>query len=89
MATVTIGPQYTVKIPENFRSQLRVGQKVALNLDEQGRLVLTPIEQARAILEETFGMWAGRSDVPKSGPRYVDKIRRGHRLKDQRLSRKK
>ncbi len=89
MVTVRISPQYTVKIPEYFRSQLRVGQQVAVSVDAQGRLVLTPIEQAHAILDETFGMWAGRDDIPKSGVKYMDKIRRGHRLKDQRLSRKK
>ena len=89
MVTVQIGPQYTVKIPEFFRSQLRVGQRMAISVDAQGRLVLTPLEQARAILDETFGMWAGRADIPKSGIKYMDKIRRGHRLKDQRLSRKK
>lgn len=89
MVTVTISPQYTVKIPEHFRAQLRVGQQVAVNVDAQGRLVLTPIEQVRAILDETFGIWAGRDDIPKSGVKYMDKLRRGHRLKDQSLSRKK
>jgi hypothetical protein len=89
MVTVQIGPQYTVKIPELFRSQLRVGQRMAISVDAQGRLVLTPLEQARAILDETFGMWAGRADIPKSGIKYMDKVRRGHRLQDQRPSRKK
>lgn len=89
MVTVQISPQYTVKIPEYFRSQLRVGQRVAISVDAQGRLLLTPLEQAHTILDESFGMWAGRTDVPKSGIRYMDKIRRGHRLKDQRLTRKK
>ena len=89
MVTVQISPQYTVKIPEYFRSQLRVGQKVAVSLDAQGRLVFTPIEQARAILDETFGMWAGRTDIPKSGIKYMDKIRRGHRLKHLGITPKK
>jgi hypothetical protein len=89
MVTVQISPQYTVKIPETFRSQLRVGQRVAISVDAQGRLVLTPIEQARAILDETFGMWAGRTDIPKSGIKYMDKIRRGHRLKDLGITPKK
>jgi hypothetical protein len=89
MVTVQIGPQYTLKIPEYFRSQLRVGQRVAISMDAHGRLVVTPLEQARSILDETFGMWADRSDIPKSGIKYMDKIRRGHRLKDQKLSRRK
>ena len=89
MITVQIGPQYTVKIPEFFRAQLHVGQRMAISVDAQGRLVLTPLEQARTILDETFGMWAGRDDIPKSRIKYMDKVRRGDRLKDQRLSRKK
>lgn len=79
MVTATISPQYTVKIPANLRSQLRVGQRMAVSMDAQGRLVLTPIEQARVVLDETFGAWAGRKDIPKSGIKYMDKIRRGHR----------
>jgi hypothetical protein len=82
MVTVRIGPQYTVKIPETFRSQLHVGQRVAISLDAQGRLVLTPLEQVRNILDETFGIWADRADIPKSGIKYMDKVRRGHRLKE-------
>ena len=60
-----------------------------LVMDAQGRLVLTPLEQARSILDETFGMWADRTDIPKSGIKYMDKIRHGHRLKDQKLSSRK
>lgn len=89
MVTVQIGPQYTVKIPEYFRSQLHVGQRVAISLDAQGRLVLTPLDQARSILDETFGLWAGRTDIPKSGIKYMDKVRRGHRLKDLGITPKK
>ena len=88
MVTVTISSQYTVRIPEDFRARLRVGQQVAISLDAQGRLILTPIEQARAILDQTFGMWKGRTDIPKSGIKYMDKIRRGHRLKDLGLHKK-
>jgi hypothetical protein len=89
MVTVRIGPQYTVKIPESLRSKLSVGQQMAISLDEQGRLVLTPLEQVRSILDETFGIWADRADIPKSGIKYMDKVRRGHRLKDMGLSGKK
>lgn len=85
MSNATISSHYTVKIPAHLRSKLRVGQQVTISLDEQGRLILTPIEQARAILDETFGMWADRTDIPKSGIEYMDKVRRGHRLKDQGL----
>ena len=82
MSTTIVSPQYTVKIPASLRSQLRVGQRVAVNVDAQGRLVLTPIEQAHAILDETFGAWRSRTDIPKSGIKYMDKMRRGRRLKE-------
>jgi hypothetical protein len=38
------------------------------------------IEQVRALLRETFGMWAGRLDVPSNGLDYVDEIRCGRRV---------
>lgn len=82
MVTVTVSSQYTVRIPEHFRSKLHVGQQVAISLDAHGRLILTPLEQAYEILDETFGLWANRTDIPKGGIKYVDKIRRGHRLQD-------
>ena len=88
MVTVTVSSHYTVRIPEHFRSKLRVGQQVAISVDAQGRLILTPIEQTREILDETFGIWADRTDIPKGGIKYMDKIRRGHRLKELGLRKK-
>jgi len=61
------------------------GQEVSVSLDKQGRLIITPIEQVRAVLKETFGMWADRSDIPIDGTEYVDQIRRRRRLDDPRL----
>ena len=88
MATVIVSSQYMVQIPKHFRSRLHVGQQVAISVDAQGRLVLTPIEQAQEILDETFGMWADRTDIPKGGIKYMDQIRRGHRLKDLGIRKK-
>ncbi len=82
MVTIRVNPDYTLKIPGKFRAGLRAGQEVAISLDKQGRLIITPIEQVRAILKETFGMWADRTDIPADGTEYVDKFRRGHRLDD-------
>lgn len=45
-----------VKIPSKFCSRLRAGQEVAFSVDAQGRLIITPIEQIHAPLQETFGM---------------------------------
>lgn len=80
MVVTKISQEYTLNIPEQFRSALSAGQEVAVAVDEQGRLVITPVEQLRAVLMETFGMWADRTDLPADGVDYMDEIRRGNRL---------
>lgn len=82
MVTVHVSTDYTVKIPSKFRSRLRAGQEMAVSVDSHGRLILTPIEQVHAALQETFGMWADRTDIPADGVEYMDQVRRGHRLDD-------
>jgi bifunctional DNA-binding transcriptional regulator/antitoxin component of YhaV-PrlF toxin-antitoxin module len=85
MVTIKVSSNYTVKIPNEFRRGLRAGQEVAVSVDAQGRLILTPIEQVRAILQETFGMWSDRTDIPADGVAYVDQIRPGRRLDNMEL----
>jgi hypothetical protein len=80
MILTRINQEYTVNIPAPFRSMVSVGQEVAISADAQGRLIITPVEQVRALLMETFGMWAGRSDLSGDSIDYVDEIRRGQRL---------
>lgn len=82
MVLIRVSPDYTLNIPVRFRKTLAVGQEVAISIDAQGRLVITPIEQIREILMETFGMWADRADFPRDGIEYMDEIRRGHRLNE-------
>jgi hypothetical protein len=53
------------------------GQQVAISADAQGRLIIILVEQVRALLMETFGVWAGRSDLSGDSIDYVDEIRRG------------
>jgi predicted nucleic acid-binding protein len=71
MVVARITPEYTLKIPDEFRPMIEAGQEVAISADAQGRLVVTPIEQIRARLMETFGMWAGRDDLAIEG---VDEV---------------
>ena len=52
---------------------------MAVAMDAQGRLVVTPLEKIRAQLMETFGMWADRTDIPSDGVEYVNEIRKGRR----------
>ncbi len=80
MVTVKVAPDYTVNIPDQFRSLLPAGQELAVSTDAQGRLILTPIEQIRTRLMETFGMWADRTDIPADGVAYMDEVRPGRRL---------
>lgn len=82
MILTKISPEFTVLIPDEYREQFAPGQQIAVSADEQGRLVLTPIEQVRAILEESFGMWQDRTDIPSDGIAYMDEFRKGHRLNE-------
>jgi bifunctional DNA-binding transcriptional regulator/antitoxin component of YhaV-PrlF toxin-antitoxin module len=82
METIRVGSDYSIKIPSRFRSGLKAGQEVVVSQDEKGRLILTPIEQVRKVLKESFGMWAGRTDIPQDGVDYMDEIRKGNRLND-------
>jgi bifunctional DNA-binding transcriptional regulator/antitoxin component of YhaV-PrlF toxin-antitoxin module len=88
MVTVHVSSDYTVKIPSKFRSRLRAGQEVAISVDTNGRLIITPIEQIHALLQETFGIWADQKDIPADGVEYMDKIRCGRRLDDMGLRKK-
>jgi hypothetical protein len=81
MIRTKITREYTLEIPESFRKNLRAGQEVALAMDIQGRMIVTPIEQIRAQLSETFGMWNGRDGIPPDGIAFMDDVRKGRRLK--------
>lgn len=82
MIVTKISSEFTISIPDEFKSQFVPGQEVSVTADAQGRLVVTPVEQIQAILHETFGMWQDRTDIPSDSIEYVDEIRRGHRLNE-------
>lgn len=82
MIVTKINQDYTLRIPDSFRRLLAAGQEVAVSADAQGRLIVTPVDQVRALLMETFGMWADRTDQPADSLDYVDDLRRGQRLND-------
>ena len=63
-----------------FCQNAEVGTPVWVAMDEAGRIILTPETQIRAVLMETFGMWADRDDIPQNGVSYMDQIRQGKRL---------
>ena len=80
MVLTRITPKNTLTIPGEFRKFLPPGKEVAISIDAQGRLVITPVEKIRAALNESFGMWADRKDIPQEGTRYVREIRKGYRV---------
>jgi hypothetical protein len=83
MTFATIGPEFTLSIPVEFRKFLTAGQRVAVSTDGQGRLIVTPIEVYRALLAESFGMWASRVEMDSVS--YVNSLRRGNRLEQFQL----
>ena len=58
----------------------QIARPLTFSIDSQGRLIITPIEQVRATLMETFGMWSERKDVPTDGVKYMNAVRKGRRL---------
>ena len=75
MATTRVSPRYTLKIPAKYRSVIRAGRKVEIASDEQGRLIITPLESPVVALMATFGLWSGREDLPADSVRAVDEWR--------------
>ena len=82
MIVTRISQEYTVPIPDEFRESFGAGQEVVIGADAQGRLVVTPFEHVRTVLQETFGLWTDRNDVPGDGVAYMDEIRHGRRLSE-------
>ena len=77
MVVTRITSKYMLSIPDEFRKALPAGQQVAITIDKQGRLVITPIEKIREALADSFGMWADRTDISSDAIRYVREIRKG------------
>ena len=75
MALTRVSPRFTLKIPAQYRALLRAGRNVAIEPDEQGRLIITPVEAHDAALHATFGLWASRDDMPADACAAADKLR--------------
>ena len=68
-------------MPEKLRGNLKVGDEIVITVDRAGRIVLLSEKRVRATLQQTAGMWQDRVDIPKDGVAYVNKLRRGRRLR--------
>lgn len=80
MINVHIEPDFRIPLPESLRGLLSVGDEVAMMRDAEGRIVIVPSQEIAARLDATFGLWAGREDMPADGIAYMDGIRQGARL---------
>ena len=65
MVVRRISSAHTLDIPDEFRHLFLPGQEVAISADDEGRLVIIPVEQLRPRLLETFGMWSDRTDTAR------------------------
>ncbi len=86
MVVTKIGKDFTVCGPEPYRDTYGAGQEVAISTDSQGRLVITPIEQVRAVLRETSGIWADRADLAGDSIDLMDELCKGTRLDELGLA---
>ncbi len=77
MLRVKVERNFRITIPETLRAPLHVGDELLITTDLAGRIIITPEARIMAILEQTAGMWADRTDIPADGVEYVDQIRRG------------
>jgi hypothetical protein len=75
MLRAKVEPDFRITIPEDLRSQVQVGDEVFITLTAAGRLTLMPEARVRTILEETAGLWQGRTDLPADGAAYVNALR--------------
>jgi len=81
MLRVKIESDFRVTLPEPIRAPLHVGDELLITTDPAGRIIITPETRIRTILEQTAGMWRGRTDIPADGVEYVNQLRQGRRLR--------
>ena len=81
MIHVQVEEGYRLTVPKKLRGKLKIGDKMLVNVDRSGRIILLSEDRIRATLKRTAGLWHERKDVPADGVKYVNHMRRGQRLK--------
>jgi len=81
MNRILIEDGFRLTVPKDLRGELRVGDEIVISADRAGRIVLLSEKRIRTALEHTAGMWQGRTDIPQDGVKYVNRLRRGRRLR--------
>lgn len=84
MIKITIEDGFRMTLPEELRSTLCVGDELLASQDDDGRIILTAKAEMRQALDEAFGIWADRTDIPKDGVEYVNQIRNDGRFDEIR-----
>jgi len=88
MTTVTIEDGFRMTLPEELRSTLSVGDELLASRDNNGRIILTIQSEMQQALDEAFGTWADRTDIPKDDVEFVNQIRSGGRFERNNTSEK-
>lgn len=81
MEQVSIESGFRVTVPKKMRNGLKVGDELRVTVDHAGRIILVSEKRMREILQRTAGMWSGRKDIPNDGVAYVNRLRKGRRLR--------
>jgi len=84
MSVTTIERDYRIAIPEPLRQGLKIGDELVVELNPEGRLVLVPARRIAEILDRTAGLWRSHRGEPDDGVVYVNNLRSGRRLAEQR-----
>ena len=84
MTTITIEEGYRVTLPLLLCAELHVGDVLLARRDEFGRIILVTKSEMEQALDEAFGIWANRTDIPADGVEYVNQIRGGTRFDEIR-----
>ena len=79
MIRVLVEEGFRLTVPKELQSKLRAGDKMLVDVDRSGRIVLLSEDRIRATLARTAGLWRERKDLPADGVKYVNRLRRGQR----------
>lgn len=88
MNRIQVEEGFRLTVPKKLRGSLKVGDEVVITADRAGRIILLSEKRIRATLERTAGIWQDRTDIPRDGVAYVNRIRRGRRLRRLRVTRR-
>lgn len=84
MVVTHVEQGYRITIPEPFRQRLHVGDELVIEMNDTGQMMLSPTQRILEILERTSGLWRNHNDQPADGVAYVNILRQGRRLAEQR-----